>query len=90
MSEWMGVKVNGRLVSVYRFFNGSAPEPLYTLDEAQAVPVRIVEDAEPCDWERIILNNPNDVTPRTFGEYCRDECSHNYCPVCGRALRGDR
>lgn len=44
----------------------------------------------PCDWERIILNNPNDVTPRTFGEYCRDECSHNYCPMCGRALRGDR
>jgi hypothetical protein len=51
---------------------------------------RIVEDAWPCDWERIILNNPNDVTPRTFGEYCRDECSHNYCPMCGRALRGDR
>lgn len=51
---------------------------------------RIVEDAGPCEWERIILNNPNDVTPRTFGEYCRDECSHNYCPMCGRALRGDR
>ena len=85
MSEWVGVKVNGRLVSVYR----GAPDPMYLLDEPP-IPVRIVEDAWPCDWERIILNNPNDVTPRTFGEYCRDECSHNYCPMCGRALRGDR
>ena len=72
MSEQMfGIKVNGGIVD-------AAPSADEATDKAiifysrhhqhpwQIVPVRIVEDAEPCDWERIILNNPNDVTPGKY------------------------
>lgn len=87
MSEWMGVKVNGRLVSVYRFFNGSAPEPLYTLDEARAVPVHVVEDAEPCEWEK-----KQGMGHKNVAHFMKNEdaiVQMKFCPMCGRPFGGD-
>ena len=97
MSEQMfGIKVNGGIVD-------AAPSADEATDKAiifysrhhqhpwQIVPVRIVEDAEPCEWEvsneswRVVVKNEwqGNGSPDPFVE---SSTAPKFCPVCGRKL----
>ena len=82
MSEQMfGIKVNGGIVD-------AAPSADEAIDKAiifysrhhqhpwQIVPLRVVEDAEPCEWEL----TQNDVGVYEFSYF-------KFCPMCGRNLK---
>lgn len=54
------------------------------------VPVRIVEDGEPCEWEKFntFTNCDGSVNICPPGMGIIDSFVINFCPMCGRSLEG--
>ena len=82
MSKQMfGIKVNGGIVDAAPSLDEATDKAIIFYSRHhqhpwQIVPVRIVEDAEPCDWEL----TQNDVGVYEFSYF-------KFCPMCGRSLK---
>lgn len=84
MSEqWWGVKFDSELWQVFRELGQAerhiakvAEHADYEDSAGEAVPVRIVEDAGPCDTEKGM------VDPVSYFK----EMGYSFCPYCGRTL----
>lgn len=50
-------------------------------EQYSVVPVRIIEDAEPCEWEA-----ERWAVYRIVGEYKTVCLGMRFCPMCGRSL----
>ena len=92
MSEQMfGIKVNGGIVD-------AAPSADEAIDKAiifysrhiqhpwQIVPVRIVEDAEPCPWELSQFGDSQPYKNEKDWISFISQYGWRWCPMCGRRL----
>ena len=55
-------------------------------EQYSVVPVRIVEDAGPCEWERTDMDTDCPEPDITNRWYC-EQSDYNFCPMCGRSLK---